>query len=197
MVDQPPNFLALLESARGGDQAALVELTRLYEPQLRIMARSRLGPALRPYLDSMDLVQSVHRSLMIGLRQDKFDIATPKDLIALAMTLVQRKVARQWRHLRRQQRLDSGIISGDLAQNFSSLSGSSDDPAKAAEFNDQLRHLCNSLDAGERRLVEMRLEGYSIAEVARSMNIDPHLLRVRLSRLRQRLRDTGVLTEWL
>lgn len=197
MPEQPPNFVLLLTAARGGDQAALAELTQLYEPQLRVVARTRLGPALRPYLDSVDLVQSVHRSLLIGLRGNRFDISTPHNLIALAMTIVQRKVARHWRHLQRQRRLESGVLTGDLAQNLSSLSGCSEDPAKAAEFNDQVRHICNALDAGERRVLEMRLEGHSIAEVARSMGLDPHLLRVRLGRLRQRLRDIGIITEWL
>ena len=47
-----------------------------------------LGPALRPYLDSLDLVQSVHRSLLLGLRQEKYDISSPDQIIALAVTLV-------------------------------------------------------------------------------------------------------------
>ena len=87
--------------------------------------------------------------------------------------------------------------SDDLVQKLGSLSHCSDDPAEAAEFHDQLRHVCATLDATERRVIEMRLEGYSIAEVARSMGIEPHLLRVRMSRLRARLLETGVLTEWL
>ena len=197
MRDQSSSFVSLLEAAREGDQAALMELVRLYEPQLRILARSRLGPALRPYLDTVDLVQSVHHSLMVGLRQDKFEISTPQNLLALAVTLVKRKVARHWRHLQRQQRMESGNKSSDLAQKLSALSHCSDDPAEAAEFHDQVRHVCATLDASERRVVEMRLEGYSIAEVARSMGIEPHLLRVRMSRLRARLLETGVVTEWL
>jgi RNA polymerase sigma-70 factor (ECF subfamily) len=193
--DQLLNFPALLQAARAGDETALAELIRLYEPQLRVVARSRLGPALRPYLDSGDLVQSVHRSLMVGLRENKFDISTPNNLIALAMTLVQRKVARHWRHLQRQRRLESDP-SADLLPNLALLGGH-DDPAKAAEFNDQLRRVYNAFDAHERRVLQLRLDGYTIAEVARSMGVDPHLLRVRLGRLRQRLRETGVLTEWL
>jgi RNA polymerase sigma-70 factor (ECF subfamily) len=196
MEDQLANFPALLQAARAGDQNSLAELTRLYEPQLRVLARSRLGPALRPYLDSVDLVQSVHRSLMVGLKDNKFDISTPNNLVALAMTLVQRKIARQWRHLQRQRRLESGS-SDDLLPNLSLLCAASDDPARAAEFNDQLRRVYNAFDANERRVLQLRLDGYTIAEVARLIGMDPHLLRVRLGRLRQLLRETGVLSEWL
>src|SRR5688572_12807585 len=99
------NFAALLGRARQGDEAALAELAAKYEPEVRIDARVQLGQALRPYLDSMDLVQSVHRSLLVGLRQNKFEFASPENLIGLALTMVRRKVARHWRKLRRQHRL--------------------------------------------------------------------------------------------
>src|ERR1700677_2998952 len=104
MPETLDDFGVLLASARAGDQAALVELARKYEPEVRIVAHVLLGPALRPHLDSVDLVQSVHRSLMLGLRNCKFDISSPEKLIALALTMVRRKVARHWRHLRKQQR---------------------------------------------------------------------------------------------
>lgn len=197
MAEQPQRFLSLLEAARQGDSEALADLVRLYEPQLRLVARARLGPALRPYLDSLDLVQSVHRSLMLGLRQDKFDITTPQHLIGLALTLVRRKVARHWRRLQRQQRIGASTDPNDLAERISGLSNPNDDPVRTAEFNDGLRHVCTVLDATERRVISLRLQGFSIAEVARSMEIEPHLLRVRLSRLRERLHDTGILNEWL
>src|SRR5262245_12741157 len=90
-------FAVLLSRARWGDAEAVSELCRQYEPRLRVVARVLLGPALRPVLDSMDLVQSVHRSLLVGIREDKFTIATLENLIALALTLLRRKVARQWR----------------------------------------------------------------------------------------------------
>src|SRR5262245_25926969 len=89
----------LLARARSGDGAARDELARPYEPKLRLVARVLLGPALRPYLDSVDLVQSVHKSLLVGLRDQKFAFNSPDDLLALAVTMVRRKVARQWRRL--------------------------------------------------------------------------------------------------
>src|SRR5207249_8933282 len=106
MPDATTEFTALLARSRGGDRDALTELVREYEAKVRVVAHVLLGPALRPYLDSIDLVQSVHRTLLLGLRQDKFDVSTPERLLALALTLVRRKVARQWRHAQRQRRHD-------------------------------------------------------------------------------------------
>ncbi len=56
---------------------------------------------------------------------------------------------------------------------------------------DQIEHLLNQLDDAERELIVLRLEGYSTAEVARQLNINPDVTRVRLSRLRKRLRDAN------
>jgi RNA polymerase sigma factor (sigma-70 family) len=140
----------------------------------------------------------VHRSLLLGLRGNKFDVSTPENLLGLALTMVRRKAARQWRHLRRQQRLDAGTTAGgDLAELLASLSSPHPDPAQAAQFNDQVRQLCTNLDEGERRMLDLRLQGHSTAEIAGQLGLHPVALRVRLTRLRQRLRAAGVLDDWL
>jgi RNA polymerase sigma-70 factor (ECF subfamily) len=198
MPEENEEFGALLARARAGEEDALAQLARMYEPEVRIVAHVRLGPALRPYLDTLDLVQTVHRSLMLGLRHNKFDISGPDKLIALALTMVRRKVARHWRRLKRQQRLSSGpATQEDLAGLLSSLSAPHEDPAGNVQFDDAVRHVCANLDETERRVVRLRLQGYSTAEAARELGLDADVLRVRLSRLRQRLRRAGILTEWL
>src|SRR5262249_33420196 len=139
MPEASDEFALLLQRARGGDAHALEELAQKYEPEVRIVARVLLGPALRPYLDSVDLVQSVHKSLMVGLRNDRFDISSPDKLVALALTLVRRKVARHWRHLQRQKRLESNA--GDtrnLADLLTSLNRPENDPARAAQISDAI-----------------------------------------------------------
>lgn len=198
MSEAPEGFATLLDRARQGDRGALAQLVQHYEFKVRLVARYLLGPALRPYLDSMDLVQSVHKSLLLGLRQDRFDISSPENLMALALTLVRRKVARKWRHLRRQQRLEGqSAESGGLPQLLTSLSSPRADPAGTVQFNDQVEHLCGSLDEKERRLLELRLEGHTPAEMAEQLGLTANAVYVRLARLRQRLRDTGVLDDWL
>jgi RNA polymerase sigma-70 factor (ECF subfamily) len=198
MSTESEDFAALVARGRQGDQEALAQLAQQYEPKVRLVARVLLGPALRPYLDSVDLVQSVHRSLLLGLREEQFDFSNPDKLIALALTVVRRKVARHWRRLRRQQRLDGRASEGgDLAQLLTSLSSPQGDPALAAQFNDQIRHLCADLSETERRMLDLRLQGYSTAEIAGQLGLNPVALRVRLTRLRQRLQVAGVLDDWL
>jgi RNA polymerase sigma factor (sigma-70 family) len=197
MPDTIEPFADLLARARQGDRAALTDLARQYEPEVRIMARVLLGPALRPFLDSMDLVQSVHRSLMVGLRNEKFELDSPDRLVVLAVAMVRRKIGRLWRHHQRQKRLSTGSSDTSLPDALNSLSSPDADPARAAQVRDAIKHLCAHLDEGERQMMELRLQGHTTAEVARALGQDADVLRVRLSRLRQRLRSQGLLDEWL
>jgi RNA polymerase sigma factor (sigma-70 family) len=200
MSEPSEEYAALLEQARRGDQEALARLTQRYEAELRIVARVQLGPALRPYLDSIDLVQSVHKSLLLGLRDNKLRISTPQELLALALTIVKRKVARHWRRLRRQDRPSAAPADPadtEVPDLMASLSCPDADPARAAQLRDALQQLWRHLDETERRVIELRLQGHNTAEVARALGLDADVLRVRLSRLRVRLQASGVLTEWL
>ena len=196
-MDQAVDFQDLLERSRAGDREALSALVQQYEREVRVMARVLLGPALRPYLDSLDLVQSVHRSLLIGLHGGRFQFDSPKDLLALAITVVRRKVARQWRHLQRQKRLESSSDSQLLPDVLISLSSSGEDPARAAQFKDQVRDLCRHLSETESTILQMRLDGYSTAEISDRLGLSNVALRVRLTRLRQRLQEAGVFDDWL
>jgi RNA polymerase sigma-70 factor (ECF subfamily) len=191
MGDAAQEFAALVARARQGDEDALAQLVRQYEPDVRIAVRVHLGQALRPYLDSIDLVQSVHGSLIRGLRQGKFELSSPEALVGLAVTLVRRKIARHWRKVK----CEAG--GGDKHQLLLSLCNPDADPARTAQVNDKVRHLLSSLEEVDQRLLELRLEGCSTAEAARRLQLDAGFLRVRLNRLRKRLCDEGLFSDWL
>lgn len=193
------DFPALMAQASKGNSAALATLVKRYEQEVRMAARVMLGPALRPYLDSVDLVQSVHHSVLKGLQRDRFEISQPEQLLALALTIVRRKVARHWRKVRRQLRSESNSTPiSEHGEGLANLSSpQSDDPTAPAQFDDQLAHIQRMLDPTERKLVEMRLLGHSTAEVARTLGLDADVLRVRLHRLRVRLRASGLLDDWV
>lgn len=190
-----PSFADLLQLARTGDEAALEQLARTYEADVRIAARVHLGPALRPYLDSLDLVQSVHRSLLLGLRNDKFDVTNPGSLIALALTMVRRKVSRQWRRHRRQLRFEPASADQPIDV-LTTLSSRVASPHQTSAVRDAMARLWRELDAEERRCLDLLLQGWTIVEAAELMGKTAGALRVRLHRLRKRLDEEGILTDW-
>jgi RNA polymerase sigma-70 factor (ECF subfamily) len=192
-------FATLLAQAAQGDPAALAELSNQYAPKVRMVARVLLGPALRPYLESCDLAQSVHKSIMIGLRDGRFSIDGPDALVALALTVLRRKAGRHWRQVRRQNRLSGGATQGSegLEGLLESLQSSESDPANAVQTRDQIEQLCAHLDEVDRRILEAMLAGHSQAEAAELVSVSRVALRVRLTRLRQRVRAAGLTLDWL
>jgi RNA polymerase sigma-70 factor (ECF subfamily) len=181
------HLATLLDRVRAGDEPALMELLQHYEPRLRIAAHVLLGPLLRPSMDSVDLVQSVHRVLLPGLREGKFDLSSPEQVLALALTIIRRKVARSWRRVQREQ-----IPRPQHREN----GRAADDPVEVAQARDLLHKLLETLSPEEQQLIELRLQGFSTVEIARKLNSQAPALRAKLSRIRQRLRSQGI-DEWV
>lgn len=183
-TESTEDFSALIVRVRSGDEAAMAELAGRYEADVRLAARVLLGPLLRPHLDSMDLVQSIHRRLLAGLREHKFDLDHPDQLRNLVLMMVRRKVARHGRRQERRRRLEAEAASSGARRGVPSAP---DDPARRIQLGDEVNHVLARLDATERLVVELRLLGYSTAEAARALGLDADVLRVRLSRMRRRL----------
>jgi RNA polymerase sigma-70 factor (ECF subfamily) len=66
-------------------------------------------------------------------------------------------------------------------------------PADTVAFQDTVASVCRHLSDLEKQMLELQLQGYRTVEIAERLGQDPDVLRVRLSRLRQRLRAARVL----
>ncbi len=198
--DPVETFEHLLKRVRDGDEQAITELVVSYEPEIRRVARNLLGPLLRPTLDTMDIAQSIQVALLCGMREAKFDITNQGELVGLVATMVRRKVADHWRiQKRRHELVNQAVEEGTLqAVEFAEDAvAEGQDPARATELNDLVEQILETLDEQEQRLLELRLAGCSTAEAAREMETSPDVLRVRLSRMRKKLRESGFDQEWL
>lgn len=197
MTDWKSEIQEMLDRASAGDVGAIAELVEKFEPEIRIIARRQLGPSLRPYLDSMDIVQSVHRTLFLGLRNEQFQFASPEKLMAFISMLVRRKTARQWRKHRRQQR-ESGIRPGDDGiPDFLMAWRTKTEPTDPVAHREFVEKILDHLDETDRKLISLRMEGRSTAEAARMLDLDADVMRVRLSRLRQRLLKTPLFAQFI
>ncbi len=196
--EKTDGFAELLHRAAQGESTAQELICQKYERQVRIVARVLLGPQLRPHLDTTDVLQSVHRSLLVGLREQKFDISSPDKLVALACTMVRRKVARKWRSHRRQERWNNpSSRSESLFNTLNAFPNQDQDPSKIAQYKDSVEDLYKNLSQMERTMLERRLDGFTTGEVAAELGIHPVAIRVRWSRLRQRLENAGVYADWV
>jgi RNA polymerase sigma-70 factor, ECF subfamily len=187
MPNSPNRFAALLADVRKQKKQAFAELLDPYRDRLHAVAQGMIGPMLQPHVDSDDLVQELKLILWMGFSSGAYDVATPGQLLALAKTILQGCVSRQWRAVKRMKMSDTFEGKLDVTLDDLPVSRAEPDPGEAVDRADSVRHILNQLDEQDRRLVEMRLQGHSTAEIARRLGVDAGSLRVRLSRLRARL----------
>lgn len=178
------DFAELVSRSQAGDETAMAKLVTMYGKALRRAARVLIGAPLRPVLDSVDLVQSINIILLQGLRRNKVDVTSPEKLMALCLTLLRRRVARYWRRIK----IDNAAVKASGAA-LAANSNRRGDPSQALQVSETLAEL----EEPDRRLVALRLWGYSTAEAARELGMDAAVLRVRLARLRKKLRDKGII----
>jgi RNA polymerase sigma factor (sigma-70 family) len=193
----PPedDFADLLARVRGGDDVATAELVRRYERAVLRSVRSRLSQSMRGAMDSMDVMQSVHRSLLTGVKNERFQLTTPQQLISLAIVMVQRKVARHWRKLKRFPTNDSHSAKSSPAPSLETIASNEFPPSEIATANDLLERFLSQLDDFDRKLVRLKLVGHSSVESAAILGREPAFVRMRWSRLRQLLRERGYAAE--
>jgi RNA polymerase sigma-70 factor (ECF subfamily) len=185
MSETSEAFTDLMARACQGDNGAMMELVRQYEPEIRRVAHNRIGPALRPYLDSLDLVQSVHRSLILNLRKQKFTLSKQEELIALAVTFLVRKVSHQWRKIQREEQILR------LVEILRRRVAVTEDPTAALERRDRVRNLLEQTGDDDRRLLELHLEERSTEEIAKQLHLKENVVRARRSKLFRKLRAAG------
>jgi RNA polymerase sigma factor (sigma-70 family) len=175
------DFGDLLARARSGDREAVEKLIKEYEPHIRRVAHRRLGPELRAFFDTLDMVQSINRSFMLGLKQNKLPITSPEHLIRVVVVMLKRKVARRYRkfHPEAEARQRHEQLIPQKIEN----------PAETVERDDLLTRIMKYLNVRGRRLLELFLQGYSTAEVARIFEWDPGRVRVERARLFKKIRD--------
>jgi DNA-directed RNA polymerase specialized sigma24 family protein len=143
---------------------------------------------MQAHVDGEDLVQVVHIILWQGLRSGKFEVRTPKALLALAKTLLIRQAARQWRKVKLNDPINSvetrlartHLCRYLVATPFQRCQLSSFETADLVD-----RFMCG-LDDIDQQLLLRRLDGLSTAEVAETLQVDSGFLRVRLGRMRKK-----------
>jgi RNA polymerase sigma-70 factor (ECF subfamily) len=162
-TDNP--FADLLRRVRAGDESAAAELVQRYEPVIRREARLRLtDPGLTRLLDSSDVCQSVLLSFFVRAAAGQYELAEPRDLVRLLVTMVRNKVASYVRKHRRRPH-DSRRAPGD-----DPLAVLVDDrPTQRLVAGDLMSAVLRQLSSEERRVAELRGQGHTWPEVSAAL----------------------------
>jgi RNA polymerase sigma factor (sigma-70 family) len=176
---------------QGGDQQAATELFRRYVNRLTALARSRLSAELASHVDPEDVVQSVYRCFFANAREGRYEFERGGDLwqllVAITLHKLQEQVRRnrrQKRSVQRQQNFGSeeslmGLQPGALAHEPS--------PVEAVALTEQLDQLMRTLEPLHRRILELRLQGRDVEEIAVATERTQRTVRRVLERIKQQL----------
>ncbi len=177
--------LVLLERYRAGnDQAADALFTRYFE-RLTLLARSRLSPRLACRTDPEDIVLSVYRSFFVGARAGRFTLSRGGDLWRLLASITQHKLLREARHQRADRRSVDRELPLDQAEESAFHRWQAEPtPEDAAALADELERVLSRLDAFGRRVLELRLQGAQLAEIAQDTRRSERTVRRTLGQIR-------------
>jgi hypothetical protein len=178
----------LLARWRAGDRQAEGELFGRYTARLIALARRRLSAKLARRLDPEDVVQSAYRSFCAAARADDFVLRRSGDLWRLLAAITLHKLQHQ---VRRHQANKRSVerergLSGESSLG-AVVAARGPTPDEAAGLAEELEHLMRGLKPLDRRMVELRLQGYRIEEIAAHSERSERWVRRVLGQVKARL----------
>ena len=180
----------LLQGHTAGNQDATEELFNRYVDQLIRFARQRLAPKLARRIDPEDVVQSAYRSFFTAAGRGRFVLERSGDLWRLLVGITLHKLHRQIERntaAKRDVSKERGLAEeGSL--NFSPDALSREpSPDDVVALADEIELIMRGLEPLHREMVQLRLQGYLVEEIAaQTQRTQRTVLRV-LERIKQKL----------
>jgi RNA polymerase sigma-70 factor (ECF subfamily) len=186
-VPEPDSSAYLLARWRAGDQEAAARLWHRYATRLVGLARKWLTAEMARQQDPEDVVQSAYRSFFAGARSDVFVLRHSGDLWRLLVKITRNKLRDRFKRQRRLKR-GGGHDGTEPAPREAEPVCPRPTPADAAALADEIRLVLAPLGPGQRCMVELRLQGYTLEEVAAATGHNERTVRRVLQRVEEHLR---------
>jgi RNA polymerase sigma factor (sigma-70 family) len=182
--------LVLLERFRGGDDLAAEAIFARYFERLTALARSRLSSRLARRTDPEDIALSVYRSFFVEAREGRYVLGRGGDLWRLLSSIASHKLLKRVRHESAARRSFAAEVPLDPAAEERICGRPSDPkPEDALALADELERAFSLLDPFGRRVLELRLQGLRISEIAEHTGRSERSVRRSLAQVRDLLAD--------
>jgi RNA polymerase sigma-70 factor (ECF subfamily) len=169
-------------------EATAREVFDRFTLRLISLARRQLDARLHHKIEPEDVVQSVYKSFFFRYGQEALGGQSSKELWGLLTCITLRKCVERVRYYRAERR--------DIARERAPLHAEEGDepwrdavsqeptPEQAAVLAETVEQVLRSLDADERSIIELSLQGYTTSEISEQLGRAERSVR----RLRERVR---------
>jgi RNA polymerase sigma-70 factor (ECF subfamily) len=165
--ESAPSDQSLLQRCSGGSEDAATQLYLRYAQRLGGLVRAQQSAQMVSRLDVEDVVQSVFRSFFRTAHTGVYEVPRGGDLWRLLMTIALNKIRAQGefhRAAKRDVRLTVNMGSDDPSENARNVREATD-PFLRVAIDEALQGLLPQ----QRAIVELRLQGHEVAEIARQV----------------------------
>jgi RNA polymerase sigma-70 factor (ECF subfamily) len=163
-------FAKLMSQVRSGDQAAAWTLIEVYGSHVLKVIRRSLNNQLRSKFDSQDFVQTVWKSFFRD-RDRLLAMQSPEQLVGYIQAIARNKVIDE---TRRRQTAKYNIA---REEGFDDAIGNGPRPSEIAIVRETWDRLMAGKSDDHRRVVEMRFQGHTFAEIAKELSINERTAR--------------------
>jgi RNA polymerase sigma factor (sigma-70 family) len=176
----------LLNAVRRRDSAAEEALFARYVPQLQMLVRSRLSTKIARRVDGEDVVQSAMQSFFVRAADGEFSVDQSGDLWRLLATITLRKLAKA-NETHRAAKRDAGreFVSRSTEAEMDWLRSREPTPADATAAAEELFWLMRQIPGANRQALQLRMQGFELAEIAERLQCSERSVRRWLDEARE------------
>jgi RNA polymerase sigma-70 factor (ECF subfamily) len=167
------------------------QLFARYARRLTRLAAGQLSPALAGRLDAEDVIQSVFRTFFRRSDRGEFTIDSSGQLWQLLVKITLMKARAKGRYHTASKRAATAEARGDANDWLPAALDHEPGPEDVVALVDQIEVLLHGLPPFYRQLLELRLSGHPVAEVAEQLNLSRQTIYRALKVLQNRLENSS------
>jgi RNA polymerase sigma-70 factor, ECF subfamily len=177
---------SLLRRLQHGQADASTELYVRYAERLRTLAAAQSSPGLARRVDPEDIVQSVFRTFFRRANLGHYSVPDGEEIWKLLLVIALNKV-RATGAFHRAAKRDLRRTSGGESFNRAAESEPTRDETALSFLRLVIEELLENLPASYRRMIELRIEGHEVAEIATAVQRSKRSVERVLQDFRQQL----------
>jgi RNA polymerase sigma-70 factor, ECF subfamily len=183
-----PSDHSLLQRFRHVSEDAAMQLYLRYAQRLRALAESQCSPELMRRVDVEDIVQSVFGSFFRRAGQGYYDVPAGEELWKLLLVIALNKIRTKGAFHRAAKRdVRRTVAAEEALQNLQAADADAD--AEYAFLQVAIAEALDRLPAQHKAMLELRIEGYEVAEIAQKTGRAKRTVERILQEARDKLRD--------